>query len=47
MAWAETILPQYDRRACRYASDCSDEEWSLEHFLIILDRNGIPTCVFF
>ena len=36
MAWTEITRPQYDRRAYRYASDCSDEEWSLiEPFLVI------------
>lgn len=29
MAWTETTGEQYDRRALRHASDCSDGEWAL------------------
>jgi transposase len=43
MAWTEITRPQYDRRAYRYASDCSDEEWSLiEPFLIRRKKVGRP-----
>ena len=43
MAWTEITRPQYDRRAYRYASDCSDEEWSLiEPFLVRRRKVGRP-----
>jgi len=29
MAWTEITSEQYDRRNLGYASDCTDEEWSL------------------
>jgi transposase len=29
MAWTETARREYDRRALRYASDCTDEEWAV------------------
>lgn len=29
MAWTEITREQYDRRHLRYASDCTDEEWTL------------------
>lgn len=29
MAWTETTRDQYDRRRLRYASDCTDKEWSV------------------
>lgn len=38
MAWTEITRAHYDRRALRYASDCTDDEWHLiEPFLV---RNG-------
>ena len=43
MAWTEITRPQYDRRAYRSASDCSDKEWSLiEPFLIRRRKVGRP-----
>ncbi len=29
MPWTEITRPHYDRRALRYASDCTDDEWLL------------------
>ena len=29
MVWTETTRPQYARKGLRYASDCTDEEWSI------------------
>ena len=29
MAWSEVTRREHDRRALRYASDCTDAEWAL------------------
>ena len=43
MAWTETTRPHYDRRSLRYASDTTDEEWSLiEPFMPSRSRIGRP-----
>lgn len=43
MPWTKITRVQYDRRAHRYASDCSDGEWLLvEPFLVRRSRVGRP-----
>jgi transposase len=43
MPWTEITRPDYDRRFLRYASDCTDDEWSLiEPFLRRVSRVGRP-----
>lgn len=43
MPWTETTRRDYDRRALRYASDCTDEEWALvEPFLGAKTKVGRP-----
>ncbi len=43
MPWTETTRRDYDRRALRYASDCTDEEWMLiEPFLAAKTKVGRP-----
>ena len=43
MAWTEITREQYDRRNLRYASDCTDEEWSLiEPFMPAPSKVGRP-----
>ena len=43
MAWTEITREQYDRRRLRYASDCTDEEWSLvEPFMPAPSKVGRP-----
>jgi len=43
MTWTKITRLQYERRAHRYASDCSDEEWFLiEPFLARRSRVGRP-----
>lgn len=43
MPWTEITRPDYDRRFLRYASNCTDDEWSLiEPFLRPGSRVGRP-----
>jgi len=43
MPWTETTRPDYDRRALRYASDCTDDEWALvKPFLAPQAKVGRP-----
>lgn len=46
MPWTETTRPHYERRCPRYASDLTDEEWSLiEQLIPSPNRIGRPrTC---
>ncbi|MDI2110543.1 IS5/IS1182 family transposase, partial [Bradyrhizobium sp. Mp64] len=34
MTWTEITRCQHDRRALRYASDCTDAEWALIELLM-------------
>jgi transposase len=34
MTWTEITRYQHDRRALRYASDCTDAEWALIELLV-------------
>lgn len=43
MSWTETTRAQHDRRSLRYASDCTDEEWTLiEPFMPPANKVGRP-----
>src|SRR5918995_5067503 len=43
MPWTETTRPQYERRCPRYASDLTDEEWTLiEPMMPAPNRIGRP-----
>lgn len=43
MPWTATTRPDYDRSACRYASDLTDEEWILiECFMPLSCGQGRP-----
>lgn len=43
MAWTAITRPDYDRRFLRYASDCTDDEWSLiALFLLPTSHVGRP-----
>jgi len=43
MPWTEITRPDYDRRFLRYASDCTDTEWTLiAPFLLRSSKVGRP-----
>ena len=43
MPWTDITRANYDRRALRYASDCTDDEWELvAPFVVLRSKVGRP-----